>query len=667
MQRSHAYRMRLSLNVLQHLGLKLYSNVPSVLSEAVANAWDADANYVNVTLDPDRKRIIIQDDGTGMTREDINDRFLFVGYQRRQRQPGLTPKGRMPMGRKGIGKLSLFSIADEILVETACEGHWNALRMSLDAIRSAIRNQAPTESGEYNPDPCDTRDIDFQHGTRIILTGLRKHQAINTSVGLRMRLARRFSIIGASHGFQVSVDGTEITSADRGYSSQMQYAWGYNDEALDSIFPNLEESEQRTGRITMPERPDLSVSGWVGTVRETKQLRDDSGENLNRIAILVRGKMAQEDILGDFGETGVYAGYVIGELRVDGLDTDEEEDAATSGRQRILEDDRRYVALKEFVQKELSHIEVSWQRWRKSRGAKEAEQIPEVKQWLDSLPVADRQLARRWLGRMYRVRVDEGNERRQLLKQAIVAFEFHRWNRNLDRLQLVEDNNLEAAIAIFRELDVLEASLYGQIVRNRIEVIKTIQEKVDENQKERAIQEYIFDHLWLLDPNWERIQGSEFMETKVSKLFDDLDAGLSPEEKNARIDIKYRQVAGKHVVVELKRPRRTVSVYDLAKQIGKYRSGIAKILSELQRSNEPIEFVCLLGRPPNEWKDPDGQRTVELTLQAHNARYVSYDHLLDSASQSYQEYLAKAREISRLSEIMAALDRDTSDGSRVHQ
>ena len=30
------YRMRLSLNVLQHLGLRLYSNVPAVLSEVVA-------------------------------------------------------------------------------------------------------------------------------------------------------------------------------------------------------------------------------------------------------------------------------------------------------------------------------------------------------------------------------------------------------------------------------------------------------------------------------------------------------------------------------------------------------------------------------------------------------------------------------------------------------
>ena len=70
------YRMRLSLNVLEHLGLNLYGNVPAVLSEVVANAWNADARTVRVTLDPDAETIMIQDDGIGMTREDINKRFF---------------------------------------------------------------------------------------------------------------------------------------------------------------------------------------------------------------------------------------------------------------------------------------------------------------------------------------------------------------------------------------------------------------------------------------------------------------------------------------------------------------------------------------------------------------------------------------------------------------
>ena len=134
---------------MQHLGLNLYSNVPAVLSEVVANAWDADAGQVRIALNKAQGRIVIEDDGCGMTRDEVVDRFLLVGYQRRLRQPGRTPeRGRSPMGRKGIGKLSLFSIANLITVETTRDGERTALRMHLDAVRVAIEDN----QGEYQPD-----------------------------------------------------------------------------------------------------------------------------------------------------------------------------------------------------------------------------------------------------------------------------------------------------------------------------------------------------------------------------------------------------------------------------------------------------------------------------------------------------------------------------------
>jgi len=74
--------MSLSLNVLNHLGINLYSNIPAVLSEIVANSWDADAKRVDITIAEDQ--IIIEDDGCGMSADDINNKFLYVGYQKRE-------------------------------------------------------------------------------------------------------------------------------------------------------------------------------------------------------------------------------------------------------------------------------------------------------------------------------------------------------------------------------------------------------------------------------------------------------------------------------------------------------------------------------------------------------------------------------------------------------
>ena len=647
---SPEYQMQISLNVLEHLGINLYSNVPAVLSEVVANSWDADAEKVAVRFQREDDTIIIQDDGVGMTHDQVNARFLLVGYRRRDGQPGPTEKGRAPMGRKGIGKLSLFSIAEEITVETVQGQERSAFNMTLEGIREAIkRNQ-----GVYLPSTRSVDDIDFKQGTRITLKSLKKRQTINTTEALRTRLARRFSVIGPTHDFEVSVNDRVISPSDRGYYDKLQYVWNYGDfSALESYCTNLENSEPRSTDIG---QPPMSVTGWLGTVKESGQLKDTYGENLNRIAIFVRGKTAQEDILADFSERGVYASYLIGELRIDDLDVDQEEDAATSSRQKIVEDDPRYLALKKFLIDELKHIQSQWSKLRLEAGVKGAQEIPAVKRWLDGLPNTYSQKAKKWLGRVYRVNVDDVNERRQLIKHSILAFEFYKWNENIDRLNEITDENLDTVISMFQELDVLEATLYGQIVQQRMTVIRTLQKKVDQKARERAIQEYIFDHLWLLDPSWERVEASEVMETRVDKLFKEVDAGLSREEKLSRIDIQYRKTAGQHLVVELKRPDRTISVYDLAKQIEKYRNGFRKILNAMNTPHEPVEFVCILGKPPVEYSNEGGIQTVKNILEAQNARYVNYDELLQNASDAYRDYTKKKKVVDRLDEVIKAID-----------
>src|SRR5947209_4916843 len=116
------YELTVDLQVLKHLGIGLYSNVPAVVSEMVANAYDADAKLVKITIKGDE--IVVEDDGVGMNVRDANDKFLTVGYDKRLREPAKTPRyKRMPMGRKGIGKLSAFAIADEVEVRSVKTHH----------------------------------------------------------------------------------------------------------------------------------------------------------------------------------------------------------------------------------------------------------------------------------------------------------------------------------------------------------------------------------------------------------------------------------------------------------------------------------------------------------------------------------------------------------------
>ena len=154
--------MSLSLNVLNHLGINLYSNIPAVLSEIVANSWDADAKRVDITIAEDQ--IIIEDDGCGMSADDINNKFLYVGYQKREESLESKIYHRKYMGRKGIGKLSMFSIAREVEViskkeirKAGAEGKCfeiSGFRMNIDDIANVIKSEHSdsNSSSEYYPE-----------------------------------------------------------------------------------------------------------------------------------------------------------------------------------------------------------------------------------------------------------------------------------------------------------------------------------------------------------------------------------------------------------------------------------------------------------------------------------------------------------------------------------
>ena len=68
------YSLAIDLSTLNHLGVNLYSSVPAILSEAVANAWDADAKTVKIEING--SSITITDDGHGMTKDECNKKYL---------------------------------------------------------------------------------------------------------------------------------------------------------------------------------------------------------------------------------------------------------------------------------------------------------------------------------------------------------------------------------------------------------------------------------------------------------------------------------------------------------------------------------------------------------------------------------------------------------------
>ena len=191
------YNMTVDLNVLDHLGINLYSNIAAILTEAVANAWDADAHNVAISLDKKGGVITIEDDGHGMSIDDVNNKYLHIGYRRRIGESDTTPEGRPVMGRKGLGKLSLFSIANIVEVRSFKGKKSHGLRMNLADIRAALK----ANKVSYAPSVLPKKDVKINKGVSITLREITRPKLFESLTVLRTQLARRFSVIGEAFNF----------------------------------------------------------------------------------------------------------------------------------------------------------------------------------------------------------------------------------------------------------------------------------------------------------------------------------------------------------------------------------------------------------------------------------------------------------------------------------
>ncbi|MDR1508364.1 MAG: ATP-binding protein, partial [Synergistaceae bacterium] len=108
-------------------------------SEIVANAWDAGATRVDITLPEMRNEdIIIKDNGSGMTDDEFNNRWMVIAYNRVAHQGEYieypTERGkvrRMAYGRNGAGRHAMLCFDNFYTVETCKSGKRNTYDVSV--------------------------------------------------------------------------------------------------------------------------------------------------------------------------------------------------------------------------------------------------------------------------------------------------------------------------------------------------------------------------------------------------------------------------------------------------------------------------------------------------------------------------------------------------------
>jgi hypothetical protein len=117
-------------NFLIHHAGKIITDPHFAIVELIANSWDAGATQVNIEwAEKPGEVIAIEDNGTGMTKEEFRQRWLELNYNRLNHQGNEVqfPKGnrktsRKAFGKNGIGRHGMFCFGDEYWIEIAKDG-----------------------------------------------------------------------------------------------------------------------------------------------------------------------------------------------------------------------------------------------------------------------------------------------------------------------------------------------------------------------------------------------------------------------------------------------------------------------------------------------------------------------------------------------------------------
>ena len=170
------FPIKATSHILNLLGDELIGNDSLAIFELVKNSYDADATKVIIyfnNLDSSDRSIVIEDDGSGMTPEIIQNVWLTIGTDYKKKKAKVSPVfGRTSLGNKGVGRLAVHRLADEIMLESQAVGDMFCSKLHINW-KSLVQSEQYIQDLSVNVEYGLTGLFKKNQGTRITLTGLK--------------------------------------------------------------------------------------------------------------------------------------------------------------------------------------------------------------------------------------------------------------------------------------------------------------------------------------------------------------------------------------------------------------------------------------------------------------------------------------------------------------
>ncbi len=350
---------------IEHLGIKMYSQLPNAIAELIANAYDACASEVFIHLidDGKNKTIIVSDNGDGMTFDEVNYKFLVIGRNRRKEGDNISSCGRIVTGKKGLGKLAFFGIGETITIETCKNGEKTIFTLDWQEL---INTSGEPYKPKYKIESC--KENENEKGTTITLSKLKRKSAFDVE-GLAQSLANLFNF---HYGFVVFLqlnegEIIEINNKLKYKGIKEEFAWKLPDWLEKKEITDYKEYKNIKGRIITTEKP--------------------LKPGLRGITLFANGRMVNKPEFFGSSESSHFFSYTTGWLDIDFVDN-WEQDVISTNRQSLDWENPNTSELRLFLIKILTEIHKDWRAKRKEKKRKSISKktIINIEDWYSKTP-----------------------------------------------------------------------------------------------------------------------------------------------------------------------------------------------------------------------------------------------------------------------------------------
>jgi hypothetical protein len=580
---------RIDPRMLDHFSVAMYKNALKAISELVANCYDADATQVEIRLPSDWKatgaKVSIEDNGGGMSSDDIHNKFLVLGYNKRE-DIKVTKLGRKPIGNKGIGKLAGFGLAKSMHYITTKSGKTSEFTIDRTDLDRGVK------SLEEFKIEISTRRRGLSNGTMIELAPI--HGDINpvSPAELRRYLALEYS---KASKFEILVNGIPVKVED-----------------IPGAYFKISEKIEGHGK----------VEGWYKILdRPTK----DPG-----FSIRVRGRIVKPRTtfsIGPSASRAINYAYIIGDVAVDFLDPDKpgtklDEFTISTDREGFNEDSPTYMAFENWAIGKLKSIAKTVQEIRSDRLEKKVKKSKSIKSALGKLPGHLREDTEIQTQRfIHDLPWENEKEAYEIIKAFVESRATDEVTLILRKLAEADDKDIKGFAKLLSEYGLADLWRISQYTSSRLEVIKQFDRMILKIGvlETQEIHPMIERNMWLISDDYTMLSSNQTVRTFLYRTL-----GMEDVPENKRPDFICKSRPRRMVIIELKKGEYKLTAKDFAQLCG-YIDILRKY-----KPDSKIEGVLIGGSCETDTVAAYGNTPIRL---------MTYCDLLEDAKDRYRELI----------------------------